>query len=55
MTNVASSILIVVVAVIVMWIVASMLGFNMALGPSLLMSVLLTAGLALILGLFRRP
>lgn len=54
MTNLAGSLIFVVLAVVALWIIASLLGFHMALGPSLLASIVLTAGLALVLGALRR-
>lgn len=54
MTNMAGSLIFVVLAVVAVWIIASLVGFNMALGPSLLLSIVLTVGMALVLGALRR-
>lgn len=46
--------LIVIAAIVALWLLSGVIGFEMALGASLLLSIILTVGLNLILGLFRR-
>ena len=46
--------LIVIVAVVALWLLSGVIGFSMALGTSLLLSIALTVGLNLVLGAWRK-